>query len=326
MDVSKRAWQLARKKFCIPAILSSRISLSQNQVSRLPGSSPLVLPSFLVIGPPRTATGWLHEVLKHHALLPCSLKETRFFDNYFHRGVNWYVGHYPRMKDQRPIGEVAPTYFASGAARERIASLIPQAKVVCIFRDPVERMLSLYRLKRAYGMVPWSFEQALTRDPELTESSRYASNLKAWQHALGAKQVLATLFEDLETAPQPYLDRVVDFIGVPRFVLTPSQVSRVFSSESMTLPRNHRRTRRATRMAEWFKAQRLGKVVMAVKKSPMIKLFLGGGPAFAEVSRDVCQRLYELFRPEVEELEVLLDRDLSAWKGLSTSVGAGAGI
>ncbi len=286
MNVSKRALELARRKFCIPAILPARTAPSQNQPSCSPAEDLQLLPSFLVIGPPRTATGWLHEVLKQHALLPCSVKETRFFDSYFHRGLSWYLAHYPSERDQRPVGEVAPTYFASGPARERIASLIPKAKVVCIFRDPVERVLSLYRLKRAYGMVPWSFEQALTRDPELTESSKYASNLKAWQHALGYKQVLATFFEDLETAPQPYLDRVVDFIGVPRFTLAPSQITRVFSSENMTLPRNHRRTRRATRIAEWFKAQRLGKVVMAVKKSPMIKLFLGGGPAFTEVSRE----------------------------------------
>jgi hypothetical protein len=48
------------------------------------------------------------------------------------------------------MGEVAPTYFASNEARERLANTIPDAKIVCIFRNPVDRILSLYRLKRAY--------------------------------------------------------------------------------------------------------------------------------------------------------------------------------
>ena len=34
------------------------------------------------------------------------------------------------------MGEVAPTYFASAAARERIAQTVPEAKIVCVFRNP----------------------------------------------------------------------------------------------------------------------------------------------------------------------------------------------
>src|SRR6266581_4418235 len=155
------------------------------------------LPSFFVIGPPRTGTSWLNEILNEYALLPSPAKETRFFDTFFHRGIEWYCAHYPHLGDNRPIGEIAPTYFASAKARERIAQTIPQARVVCIFRNPVERVVSLYRLKRAYAMIPWSFEQAIIRDPELMDSSKYATNLKAWRNALGTDQVLATVYDDL---------------------------------------------------------------------------------------------------------------------------------
>jgi sulfotransferase family protein len=105
-------------------------------------------PSFFILGPPRTGTSWLHEILRGRAILPSSAKETRFFDSHFHRGTDWYRAHYPKTIDGRCIGEVAPTYFASAEARERIAKLFPQARVVCIFRNPVERVLSLYRVKR----------------------------------------------------------------------------------------------------------------------------------------------------------------------------------
>src|SRR5258708_2242245 len=46
------------------------------------GNAP-VLPSFFVIGPPRTGTSWLHEVLSKRASLSYPTKETRFFDKYF---------------------------------------------------------------------------------------------------------------------------------------------------------------------------------------------------------------------------------------------------
>jgi hypothetical protein len=281
------------------------------------GASPARIrgvPSFFVIGPPRTGTSWLHEILKERTCLPSPAKETRFFDSYFHRGFEWWGAHYPDSSDDRPIGEIAPTYFASAKARERIAQTIPQAKVVCIFRNPVERVVSLYRLKRAYALIPWTFEQAIIRDPELTESSKYTTNLKAWQSELGADQVMATVYDDLRDKPQSYLDSLADFIGIPKFTLSQSQIRHVHACETMTHPRNYHRTRSAMMMAEWCKSRRLDRVVAVVKSSPLIKLFLGGGPAFAELSREVSIRLYEHFRPEVEELEATLNRDLSAWK------------
>ena len=186
----------------------------------------------------------------------------------------------------RRVGEIAPTYFASIDASERIARTLPQAKVVCVFRHPVERVISLYKLKRAYGMIPWNFEQALACDPEMLESSRYATRLKAWQHALGQEQVLATLYDDLRDKPQKFLDTIVDFIDVPRFGLSHSQTMSVHASETMTHPRTYHRTRRATTMADWFKARRLDRVVAAVRDSPLRKLFLGGGLPFAEFSME----------------------------------------
>jgi hypothetical protein len=48
----------------------------------------------------------------------------------------------------------------------------------------------------------------------------------------------------------------------------------------------------------------------------MSKLFLGGGPSFAALSRPLSHTVQELFLREVEELETMLQRDLSAWKPL----------
>ena len=274
------------------------------------------LPSFFVIGPPRTGTTWLYEILKDRTLLPAPTKETRFFDKHFHRGIDWYRAHFGHASRDRRVGEIAPTYFASIEASERIARTLPEAKVVCVFRHPVERVISLYKLKRAYGMIPWNFEQALACDPEMLESSRYATRLKAWQHALGRERVLAMLYDDLRDKPQKFLDTIVDFIDVPRFGLSHSQMMSVHASETMTHPRNYHRTRRATTMADWFKARRLDRVVAAVRNSPLRKLFLGGGLPFAEFSMETSLRLYEIFRPEVEELEGMINRDLSGWKSI----------
>jgi Sulfotransferase domain len=272
------------------------------------------LPKFFVIGPPRTGTSWLHEVLREHTHLPSPAKETRFFDTHFERGISWYQAHYRNLGSDRPVGEIAPTYFASAEARKRIAQLIPDAKTVCIFRNPVERMLSLYRLKRAYGMIRWNLEEAIVKDPELTESSKYATNFKEWQRDLGADRVLATFYDDLRENPQAYIDTLADFIGIPRFTLSRRDIRHVHASKTMTHPRNYYWTRSATTIADWCKAWRLHTVVAQVKKSPFLGLFLGGGREFSDLSEELSRSIFELCRSEIEDLEVLLKRDLSAWK------------
>ena len=191
---------------------------------------------------------------------------------------------------------------------------VPNAKVICVFRNPAERVVSLYKLKRAYGLIPWTFEQAITRDPEMLESSKYATRLKQWQSALGQDQVMATFYNDLVERPQEYLNDVVDFIGIPRIQLSQSQQLRIHASETMTHPRSFDRTRRASTVADWFKARRLDRLVAAVRNSPLRRLFLGGGPPFADIPQEIVSWLYQLFRAEVEELETMLNRDLSMWK------------
>ncbi len=280
------------------------------------------LPSFFILGPPRTGTTWLHEVLGPHTLLPSPTKETRFFDQHFRRGLHWYLAHFPSCSDQRPMGEVAPTYFASAHARERIAKFVPDARVVCVFRNPVERVLSLYRLKRAYGMFPWTFEQAILKDPELFDSGRYATHLKAWFNALGEKQVLVTIYEDLKRNPQAYLNRLTDFFGIARISLTHSQLRVINASEGLTHPRSYFLTRTATGMADWFKAVRMDRLLAAAKHKYVLKFFLRGGSSFESLSPDRTTRLYELFRPEVEELEAMLNRDFPKWKSVTAQPSA----
>lgn len=272
------------------------------------------LPSFFIAGPPRTGSSWLHEVLREHVNFPHPTKETRFFDIHFHRGIKWYCAHFPTLSTARPTGEIAPTYFASEQARERIAQTIPGAKLVFVFRNPVERVVSHYRMKRAYGMFPWSLEQALDLDRELVLSSRYSTTLKEWQRAFRKEQILLTVYDDLQTDPRAFVHRLTDFIGMPQTTLSKTQLKRTHSSEMMTHPRSYIATWTARTVADWLKARRLDNMVEAVRRSSLFEFFIAGGEPFSDVSPEVLRRLCEIFRPEIDGLESILGRDLSAWK------------
>jgi hypothetical protein len=270
-------------------------------------------PSFIVVGPPRTGTSWLHKILEPRATLPSPSKETRFFDLHFHRGLDWYRWHFPRSQ-RKPIGEIAPTYFGSPEARERIAKTLPRAKIIFIFRDPVERAISLYRLKLAYGMYRWSFAEALDKDPELLNSALYWTHLSMWRQSFPDEQLLVTIYDDLSADPQKFVSRIAKFIGLDELTLSQSELKRVFSTEKMTRPRSYLVTRTASAVADWCKARRLDHLVASVRNSNLIKLFLGGGDSLPQIPTETIHELAEQLRPEVEALELHLGRDLQHWK------------
>src|SRR5579872_2619142 len=86
-----------------------RGSMSQKEKYRLP--------EFLGVGPPRTGTTWLHNVLEGHVDLPYGIKETGFFSVYYDKGIDWYARHFRYATGERPVGEIS-CYFFEAEARK----------------------------------------------------------------------------------------------------------------------------------------------------------------------------------------------------------------
>ena len=300
----------------------SAIAAAGNEVAAIQGGVEAVgasaqvhdLPSFLVLGPPRTGSTWIYDVLHPRASLPSPTKETRFFDLHFDRGIDWYLHHFQSNPEKRVVGEVAPTYFASPQACGRIRAILPHAKLIIVFRNPVQRLVSLYRLKRAYGFHAWSLEEALERDPELMASSLYATHLRMWQSYFAPEQISINFFEDLTAEPQGFVDRICRFAGLPPFSLKQSEMKAVFSSASMTEPRLYAATRAAQAVADWCRARKLDNLVHHVRNSRAFNLLVGGGAPLPSLPKDSLAKIHALLLPETEELESMLGRDLSAWK------------
>lgn len=123
------------------------------------------LPALFFVGPPRTATTWLHSVLKDRMSLP-RLKETYFFDKQYWGGFDWYLAHFSVHEAALTRAEVAPSYFFSADARARIRAAAAGARIVITLRDPVKRLHSLYKMRYANAAFRWNFEEACFRDPE----------------------------------------------------------------------------------------------------------------------------------------------------------------
>jgi hypothetical protein len=271
-------------------------------------------PHFFAVGPARTASTWLHNILEPHAHLPVTRKETRFFDVLYRRGMRWYRAQFGPGANNGHFGEVAPTYFHSNLSRLRIRQCAPEARIICTLRDPVERLYSLYRYRRFSGGNRWTFEYAITHDEEMIESARYAHYLKAWINDFGRSHVLVTIYDDLERDPQEYVDTICDFIQIPRFSLVPSQCVRVNGSDEIRAPSSYFLLRAGRLMVATASILRFNTAFKLARRFGLKSLFYGRGRELPPLDPITADALRKRLTPEIEEVERLLARDLSAWK------------
>lgn len=274
------------------------------------------LPGFIAVGPPRTGTTWLHGILYRRACLPEHTKETYFFDTFYAKGLNWYRAYFRYCDETRLVGEIAPTYFPFQHVRERIARDIPGCKIICTFRDPVARAYSWYRLMRREGRIRIGFEDAVLRgdDPELREANRYAFHLEAWKRGLGEENVGVFFYDDLVADTQKFADAVLDFLNLPPLEITPDVAAYLIRNEANQDCRNHVLAYRAWRFMMWLKSHRAEQTVNLLRRKGFWRFCFEGGREFEPLSADIEARIREFFTPEVEALEKISRRDLSAWK------------
>lgn len=276
----------------------------------------LRLPSFVHVGPPRTGTTWLHEVLTGHIGLP-SEKETRFFDVRYDRGVKWYCNLFGDYPADVPAGEMGPTYFSNAIARERIKRDIPDCKIIVTFREPAARLYSLYRLLRAERRPVndtfdgyWRFQINCGAD-----LCSYATHLKRWQTTFGKSRVLVLFYEDLSSNPQGYLDTVCDFIGARRIALDRSRVGSAKVYSAPAAARSSAVARRTVETVDWVSRHGARPLIELGQRTALWKIMRRPFvEEFPPLSQESADEIRAMMLPEIEELERLTGRDLSRWK------------
>jgi len=272
-----------------------------------------LLPDVIGIGPARTGTTWLHEKLSGRVDLPRSIKETKFFERFHARGINWYASLFRHCKGDRPIAEICP-YLAGPHAPEWIAEVIPNCKFIVTLRDPVDRMYSHYRMMCGYAFTRLPVEEALKVDRLLAQGSSYASNLERWFAVFSPSNFLITWYEDLRQRPQAYLDRISDFIGIERVSLTQRRERRYLINSFDRAPRSFKLAQNARHLRIRLRERDWNRTANLLTRMGVWGWCAGGGAKFLPLSPEQDAHFRKLYLPEIEALEKLVECDLSAWK------------
>lgn len=211
----------------------------------------MALPHFFLIGPPKAATTALHGALAAHPRLHLSaMKEPKYFlcgdrpppraggpgDAHSYREWVWRRADYEALFDDAPPGtlrgESTPFYLSDVAAKARIAAELPQAKLIVVLRDPVDRAYSNWTHLWSDGLEPegdfitaCDLEERRLRDGwapfwQYTGLGRYGQQLRHLLSLFPREQVHLLRYRDLVARPAEVLDGICTFLGVETGVVT----------------------------------------------------------------------------------------------------------
>jgi hypothetical protein len=290
------------------------------------------LPNFAIIGAARCATTSLHAYLREHPQVFMSPeKETDYFSlgdlppsevpaaasRYRARTREEYERLFRGADRVLAVGEASPTYLFYERSAARMQQAIPDAKLICVLRDPIERAYSHYGLARKMGFETLSdFEAAVAAEGQrwlqdrsmrftYTRASLYCDGLREFWTRFPRERILVLLFQDFAADPAGAMREVYRFLGVDdRF--TPDvgvRHNRSLMPRSSLVREAFRRPRRLRRLLQRNLPPRL--------VSRLGDLIMRPHPGLMPSMRE---RLLPRFEEDVRGLERLLDRDLTAWR------------
>lgn len=285
------------------------------------------LPDFVIAGTMKSGTSslatWLAARDDVHG---APGKEIHFFnaDANYARGRAWYAQMLAAPADVPLAFEATPLYAFFPEAVERMAAMLPGAKVIVCLRDPVERAHSHYRhFWNRRASERRSFASAVERElaadplrpgevgpaPYEWESHRYVAQgvylpqLERLAAAFGRDRLHVVLMEDLQASPQAAFGAVCDFLGVPREpvpAVVGERVNAHFEYRPVRLWRWLVRHRALERLPD--RAGRFVAVELMRRQTRPVPM----GP-------DVRARLAAFYAPHNEALAAWLGEDLARW-------------
>jgi hypothetical protein len=219
----------------------------------------MALPHFFLIGAPKAGTTALHAALATHPQLSMSrVKEPKFFlgdgepparpagpgDAHSVQETVWRRDDYEALWPDRPgalRGESTPFYLYDEGAPERLHRLVPEAKLIAVLRDPVDRAHSNWMHLWSDGLEPIAdFVEACDAEEERVAAGyapfwhyrglgRYGEQLERLLAWFDASQVHVLRYRELVDDPAGTLTRITRFLGVEDLAgLPPRENSRPF--------------------------------------------------------------------------------------------------
>lgn len=296
------------------------------------------MPNFFIVGAARSGTTSLDRYLSQHPEIYITLrKEVHFFAaDHFPRtgpgdeGLNRrvirdeekYSQLFADVAKEQAVGESSVFYLCFPDSAQRIAQAVPDAKIIILLREPVDRAYSAYMFLVRDGRETLGFEEGLSREEErrqkgfepmwwYKELGLYSSQVKRYLDVFGEERVKVLLYDDLCANPRQVLRDVFAFLGIKEDAAINTSVRYNVAG----VPKS----RRLYTLLDNFITQPTALEQYIKSLLPLRLRVAGANKAMAVLLRPVPldpqlqAQLQEYFAEDVGKLEELLQRELHGW-------------
>jgi hypothetical protein len=292
-------------------------------------------PDFFIVGAFKSGTTALYEGLRRHpqVFMPFHKEPLYFGDDLTRRYGRYSEADYLNLfRDAKPgqrVGEASAWYLYSTSAAREIKQFSPDARIIVALRNPVD-VLYAQHTQLIYNVIEDipDFADALAAEPDrmagrrippglinienlfYRHSVRFAEQLERYFDVFGRERVHVMLFDDLRRDGAGQMRGTLEFLGVDASL-----------AEAPPTVNENKRVR-SSRLQRWIFTPKLVPLPLAhfLRRFELVRAVR---TRMLEMNSEVQPRtpmdpvlrrqLLDEFRPEIEKLGKLLDRDLSGW-------------
>lgn len=274
------------------------------------------LPAFVVIGAVKGATTWIAHQLRRHPDLWLPDAEPHYFSSDYERGPAWYASLFNPAPGDRIVGEKSADYLAHPLAAARMASMLPDARLIVQLRDPVQRAYSDYCMLFRRGTVGADPRKYL--EGEQAAQSRfltgglYGAHLARFLLHYPRSQIQVILYESLRHSSEQVIAETCRHIGVPVHIAPEDVAGRKNDSAAPMLPLSLRRVLKPMRpLLDPLRANPLLSRMRATMAAPV---------RYPPLTEELKHMLRRYYREDTLMLQDILGQDLGHWLDQATPV------
>lgn len=307
-------------------------------------------PNFFIVGAAKSGTTSLYKYLSSHPEVYFSpIKEPNYFStdidphafnktyrkytpviyndpppeyhrlpNYqvgFVRNKNYYNALFAGATTEKVLGEASTSYLYSEEAAKNIYAYNPEARIMIMLRNPIERAFSHYLMALKYGFTKLTFRNALESDQKkknkgwgiselFIELGMYYNQLLRYYQVFPHSQIKVLLFDDFVSNTQTILRECENFLHIracqcsidkPKY--NPAQIPKYKTLNNFV---TH------TGIKKVFNAIFPDKFSQFLKS----KVYIDDKPSLSVADK---KYLLTVYRAEIEKTSELIGKDLSGW-------------
>ncbi len=279
-----------------------------------------VWPNFFIVGAQRCRTTFLYNYLKQIPRVYMSpVKEPGYFSVSINpklkltkpiRDKKKYLKLFSGVKDEIAIGEASPSYLWDPKAPKLIHETVPDAKIIMILRDPVERSYSHYLLGLGLGYQTLPFREAMKKalnglddySNRIASTSFYSEQVKRYLNFFKKEQIKIFIFEEFMKDIRKSVREVLDFLEVSSEI--PDSVKIVTNTVDVSAGRftKHLIRNKVLRL--------LVRDLIPAEGGSIVRKFFSKKTKKPPLSEDDRKFVKEVYKEDAKNLQIILGRHM----------------